>query len=260
MTAEQADSRDAELLACPFCGCMDIRCEETITNFAVWCSGCGAKHVRDNPPNDHGMPVAKANWNRRQVTVAMYQARVKEVLDLTDENDKLRSATLPSPVDNPSKEELARIIDPEAFDCLKRTHVIPSDSEFGRMRRAKDKANAIQARLSANPPDPDSMNDKRAGKRDIPESPTLGSSIDLLVGLSFKYVETLDPARKHRYYRECGCCGGTDKDRDHYKPDIQKVTHKDSCPLARDLPILKAIGLASDARNAHSPPSPGERK
>jgi hypothetical protein len=78
-------------------------------------------------------------------------------------------------------------------------------------------------------------------------SRTLGSSIDLLIGLSFKHVETLNANAKHKYYRECGCCGGTDENRDHYKPDIWKVQHVNDCTLARDLPILRAIGLASDA-------------
>lgn len=91
---------------------------------------------------------------------------------------------------------------------------------------------------------------------EVRESPTLGSSIDLLIGIVFQPVETLDPNAKHRFYRECGCCGGTDQNRDHYKPDISKIEHTATCPLVRDLPILRAIGLASDARHRALSPTP----
>lgn len=77
-------------------------------------------------------------------------------------------------------------------------------------------------------------------------SPTLGSSIDLLIGLAFQRVETLDPEAKHRHYRECGCCGGTDENREYAKSEIGKIAHAEDCPLVRDMPILRSIGLASD--------------
>lgn len=99
-----------------------------------------------------------------------------------------------------------------------------------------------------------------AGPQAEAVSPTLGSSIDLLIGIAFQNVETLDPNAKHKYYKECGCCGGTDQNRDHYKPDLNKVEHKADCPLARDLPILRAIGLASDASHAHPQPQQADDK
>jgi hypothetical protein len=78
-----------------------------------------------------------------------------------------------------------------------------------------------------------------AGNEDA--SPTLGSSVDFLVSCAFTSVETLDPNSKHKHYKLCRCCGGTDENREHYKPSIAAVEHILDCPLARDIPIMRAL-------------------
>lgn len=56
-----------------------------------------------------------------------------------------------------------------------------------------------------------------------------GSLLSWMIGHSFQRVQTLNPDAKHRFYTQCCLCGGTDEARDHYKPQIDKVTHQPDC-------------------------------
>lgn len=79
-------------------------------------------------------------------------------------SDFLRFAALPSPVDNPSREEIADVV---RLHCrqlgnavLQMSHGVERIYYTG--ISVNDLAETIRSRLAANPPDPDSMNDKRA--------------------------------------------------------------------------------------------------
>lgn len=61
----------------------------------------------------------------------------------------------------------------------------------------------------------------------------LESLQDWLISLAYKRIETLDPQAKHRSYYECQQCGGTDMDRDHYKPERAKVRHDPKCLMLK---------------------------
>lgn len=73
-------------LPCPFCGTMPY---VAIKDRAV--ISCRGEDCFGPRTTADYLVDAIAQWNRRQVTVAMYQDRVKEILNLTDENDRLRS-------------------------------------------------------------------------------------------------------------------------------------------------------------------------
>lgn len=87
---------------------------------------------------------------------------------------------------------------------------------------------------------------ERAAKRELLTAPgaadlTFGSLLDFMIGCSFQRVETLAPDRKHRFYTECRCCGGTDEKRDHYKTSLSKVEHSETCGFRKHMSRLRAM-------------------
>ena len=78
------------------------------------------------------------------------------------------------------------------------------------------------------------------------KSESFGSVISLLISLAFERTETLNREADHRFYLRCACCGETDEQREHYKPDQMVVKHKETCALNDHLPFLRLLAAAPE--------------